>query len=374
MDSGDAGERSAFGTGGGTPTVMCPRGHINNWDYKFCAQCGAPIGVVAWPAEEPPAEQRSDGSRPWLLFGGLGLVLVAMIGGLIGYLISRPGDGAQHAAPQLGTVRATTPTTTFAPAACPSPPDVQAESLDTTPNGLRIKAAFTSPCGDYIETNSALVLTVADGSHDVAAGSFDFSTDPLAMSRGGPAHRTLIFPAGMYWRTTDMIASAPTLVATRKGQSDSSVHEATAADSSTMTATKTAQPAHGSVDHVSEEVLQELRDADLPAVRDMLHTWVPQISSKRVGLVANGKTWSNVDILQDHLQLRQRYRGARLVWSGHWTSFSAPDMWVTIVGKPYEDPAEANSWCDSQGIAADDCFAKFISPVVGPEGTTVYRK
>ncbi|AQA04611.1 hypothetical protein BVC93_21735 [Mycobacterium sp. MS1601] len=40
------------------PSVSCPNGHPNAWDYKFCGRCGAPIGVVAWPAEheeEPEA-------------------------------------------------------------------------------------------------------------------------------------------------------------------------------------------------------------------------------------------------------------------------------------------------------------------------------
>ncbi len=370
--SGDAGDGSVFGASG-TPTVVCPHGHINNWDYKYCGQCGAPIGVIAWPAEEQPAEHPPAPSRRWLLLSGLGLVLVAAIGGLIAYLMVGPGVDDRRAAPQLGTAPPAT-SAGAASAACPSPPELQPESVDITPNGLQIKVAFSSPCGDDVETNSALVVTVADGSRDVAAASFDFSADPLVMSRGGPAHRTLVFPPGMYWRTPDMLAGSPTLAATREGQSEGPASEARSGNSSTMTATEVSKPAHGSVDEVAGGVLQEIRDADLPTVRRLLHTWVPQVSSKMVGLVVNGKTWSNADILQDHFELRQRYGGARLVWSGQWTSFSAPDMWVTVIGTTYADPSAANGWCDAHDIAADDCFAKFISPVLGPEGTTAYRK
>lgn len=87
-----------------------------------------------------------------------------------------------------------------------------------------------------------------------------------------------------------------------------------------------------------------------------------------------GKTWTSADILRDHLALRQRFGGARLVWSGHWTTFSGPDFWVTVVGPAQPTAAEANRWCDSNGFGADDCFAKFISTLVGAKGTTVYRK
>ena len=101
---------------------------------------------------------------------------------------------------------------------------------------------------------------------------------------------------------------------------------------------------------------------------------MPQVSSKQVGLVAAGKTWTNADILGEHLELRQRFDGARLVWSGDWTTFSKPDFWVTVVGPAHYYPDDANSWCDANGFGIDDCFAKFISSVFGVPGTTEYRK
>jgi hypothetical protein len=136
-----------------------------------------------------------------------------------------------------------------------------------------------------------------------------------------------------------------------------------------------AKPAYGSVDGVAEAVLKELRESDLPVVQSTIaNRWVPQVSSKRVGLVAAGTTWTNADILRDHLALRQRFSGARLVWSGQWTTFNAPDFWVTVVGPSLPAAADANRWCDSNGFEIDDCFAKFISTLFGVEGTTVYRK
>jgi hypothetical protein len=142
-----------------------------------------------------------------------------------------------------------------------------------------------------------------------------------------------------------------------------------------MVAATPAEPEHGSIDGVATAVLNELRDSDYSTVRGSLaNRWVPQVSSKQVGLVVDGKTFTNADILSDHLALRQRFSGARLVWTGHWTTFDSPDFWVTVVGPPLPSSQAANFWCDSNGFGVDDCFAKFVSSLIGVEGTTVYRK
>jgi len=109
-------------------------------------------------------------------------------------------------------------------------------------------------------------------------------------------------------------------------------------------------------------------------VRDLQQWWLPEVSSKRPGLVAEGITWANAEILRDHLALRQRFPRARLVRSSDWTTFGSPNWWVTIVALPMTTPQQANGWCDAQGLDADHCFAKMISSVLGPDGTTVYRK
>jgi serine/threonine kinase PknH len=43
---------------------------------------------------------------------------------------------------------------------------------------------------------------------------------------------------------------------------------------------------------------------------------VPQLSSKRPGVVDNGVVWDDAMTLQEYLQLRQRYLDVRLLWSG----------------------------------------------------------
>ncbi|MCV7211405.1 hypothetical protein H7J75_22565 [Mycolicibacterium canariasense] len=334
------------------------------------------MGVVPFPGDDDvPDTADGRGSRRSLLVGGIVLALVVALACAAGVtLLFRSNDEGSTEVSRGGftTPSAASPAT---PAVCSEPPILEVESFDMTSAGLAIGTAFFPGCaGVEVEAGNAVRVTVADGQRDIAAGEFDFSAAPVAMQGGAPGHQTLVFPAGMYWRTPDMVEGAPTLVAHR-GQGRTAAAAAQPGATSVV-AFAPAAPEHGSVDGVAEAVLNELRDADYPYVRSVIaNSWVPQISSKRAGLVIKGRTLTDADVLADHLALRQRYSGARLVYSGQWSTFNAPDWWVTVVGPSWYFAADANRWCDSEGFDVDDCFAKFVSSMFGAEeGTTVYRK
>ncbi|GEM_PF-1430164 len=105
-------------------------------------------------------------------------------------------------------------------------------------------------------------------------------------------------------------------------------------------------------------------------IADLDGKWVPQLSSKKVGLEAEGKTWEPKDILAEHEQMRKEYPRVQLVWSGDFASFKEDDFWVTIVGIGYDDPEDALSWCSSNGLGPDNCYAKQLNTSGGYEGTT----
>ena len=126
-----------------------------------------------------------------------------------------------------------------------------------------------------------------------------------------------------------------------------------------------------------QDPLQELRQIasdDRPFVSvELADHWVPQLSSKRPGVVDNGKVWDNAMTLQEHLQLRQRYPGVRLLWSADWSTFSGPDFWVTIAGITFGSPTGALMWCRNQGFDRDHCAAKIVSTTHPVEGSTAYN-
>jgi cytoskeletal protein RodZ len=121
--------------------------------------------------------------------------------------------------------------------------------------------------------------------------------------------------------------------------------------------------------------LRAIAASDQPYVLSMLaDRWVPQLSSKRVGLVAEGRTWTNALILAEHQQLRQTYSNVRLLWSADWSTFSGSEFWVTIVGSGFATADEALAWCRSNGFDHDHCFAKLISTTHPVEGSTAYSE
>ncbi|MFI7000823.1 hypothetical protein [Nocardia sp. NPDC050175] len=120
--------------------------------------------------------------------------------------------------------------------------------------------------------------------------------------------------------------------------------------------------------------LQSTAASDLPILtRDVADRWVPQISSKQYGLVAEGITWHHAEILREHRELRARYPNVRLLWSGEWSTFSYPDFWITIVGIGYPSKDGAIQWCADNGLDRDHCYAKLISTTHSVEGSTGYQ-
>ena len=140
----------------------------------------------------------------------------------------------------------------------------------------------------------------------------------------------------------------------------------TQTDVTTTTTTTTTPTAPG-------EQLRDQAQQDRAAVTGGPNgRWAVQLSSKHEGLVAEGRTWTEADILAEHQQLRSRYGQTRLLWSSDWPVFSYDGWWVTVVTGDFADPEQANAWCRKEGFDREHCFAKLIRTTGGPEGTTVY--
>jgi hypothetical protein len=115
-------------------------------------------------------------------------------------------------------------------------------------------------------------------------------------------------------------------------------------------------------------------EADRADAEALVDRWVPQLSAKRPGLVANGVTYDHDEILADFRATQTRYPDALLLYSGEYSSFKNGDFWITVMPLPHADGPAANSWCDGQGIGPDDCYAKMISHTVGYDAATLLRK
>ncbi|WP_347954726.1 hypothetical protein [Gordonia aichiensis] len=102
--------------------------------------------------------------------------------------------------------------------------------------------------------------------------------------------------------------------------------------------------------------------------------WTAQISAKRPGLVAEGRTWDNQAILAEFDAARGRYPQVRLLDSSDWPVFSDSGWWVTVSAQSFAGPEAALSWCVVNGLDRDHCFAKLVSSTGSPDGSTLYQR
>jgi zinc-ribbon domain len=123
----------------------------------------------------------------------------------------------------------------------------------------------------------------------------------------------------------------------------------------------------------TEADLQEQATADRNTVETLVGQWVPQISSKKLGLVVNGVQFGYPEIMADFQSLKSRFPQAVLLNSNDYTNFSGTDFWVTVQATTFGTADEANAWCDQQGFAADDCYASRLMHTGGPAGNSKTR-
>lgn len=141
----------------------------------------------------------------------------------------------------------------------------------------------------------------------------------------------------------------------------------------TFPTTTTAPPT--TIDEASAQAaLQQQATADHAAVEQLVGSWVPGLSAKQPGLVVNGVTFDYRAILADYRQQAANYPGALLLQSGDYSNFQLGGFWVTVAPQGFATAAEANAWCDSKQIGANDCFAERLMHTGGYQGNSVPRK
>ena len=114
--------------------------------------------------------------------------------------------------------------------------------------------------------------------------------------------------------------------------------------------------------------------SDTAYMRSNDNRWTAQVSAKWPGLSAEGRTWDNAAIYSEYVSMRQRYPNVRLLRSADWPVFTQDHWWVIVSAQQFSTPSSALSWCVSQSLDKDHCFAKFISSTSGPDGSTLYQR
>lgn len=119
--------------------------------------------------------------------------------------------------------------------------------------------------------------------------------------------------------------------------------------------------------------VQQQVAADRSMAEGLAGSWVPQLSSKRLGLPVHGVTFGYPEILADFQALHARFPHSVLIRSDDYSSYGQPGYWVTVLAERYASPDAANAWCDANGIPAEDCYAHRLSHTGGPAGSSKTR-
>ena len=270
--------------------------------------------------------------------------------------------------------------------ACSSMPTFTITSVEDGQGELKVHGNMATSCaeGDFLAGSSSQVLVYsstsptggADVDHLVASGTFDLSGDPLIIPNGGRAV-TLRFGEQHYFRTAkDLDLKGLTVrpsfdrgsssTATAKSSTNSAM---TIASSASSNANQEAQDEQAAGDAIQWQIKH-----DYPIVMNSLRgKWTPQLSSKQVGLVADGQTWTKRLILAEYLKTQQANPKAVIIDTSQWPVYDTAGWWVTLQGDSYSDGDQANAWCDAQGYDSDHCLAKRIESNGTSQGTTKLR-
>ena len=270
--------------------------------------------------------------------------------------------------------------------ACSSMPTFTITSVEDGQGELKVQGTMATSCaeGDFLAGSSNQVLVYsstsptggADVDSLVASGTFDLSSEPLIIPNGGRTV-TLRFGEQHYFRTAkDLELKGLSVKPSFDRGSSSSVTSKsstnspmTVASSTSSNANQEAQDEQAAGDAIGWQVKH-----DYPIVMNSMRgKWTPQLSSKQVGLVAEGQTWTNRSILAEFLKTRQANPKAVIIDTSQWPVYDTAGWWVTLQGDSYSDGDQANAWCDAQGYDSDHCLAKRIESNGTSQGTTKTR-
>ncbi|WP_168214739.1 PQQ-binding-like beta-propeller repeat protein [Mycolicibacterium sp. ELW1] len=345
----------------------------------------------------------ANGSRAWEVGIDVGeaAVIYATSKGVLavgtsGVTLLRP-TGPAAAVPAFGTPPPGKSGGTRLTTKCGRPAHFEPQAIRAESGALVITMKIVAQCpgGDVLSSARTRLAVTSDG-QNVASGTFDLAEQPLIIppatsSDDNPSiTHDFLFPAGTFWRIPVSLNAIPAGGASQTGPTDLGVTTLTVdcqqdgpsgttgsksnSASQSSTATGPAAPASGTDESASFDALRALANADRPFVTtNLTDRWVPQLSSKRPGLVADGITWDNAATLREHLDLRLRYPEVRLLYSGDWSTFSAPDFWVTIAGVTFADSDSALGWCRDHGLDREHCYAKLVSTSHPVDGSTAFN-
>ncbi|MDR2348304.1 MAG: hypothetical protein LBD90_06790, partial [Bifidobacteriaceae bacterium] len=254
---------------------------------------------------------------------------------------------------------------------CASPPQLTVTSLDASASSLpRATVTVAAGCAEGDVLQGAPVLELRDAYGIVLAGVLDLSQTPLVLGED-PVTIDVTFPTRWFGWEAGVTSGA--LTAILSGATAGPAQPASAVQPALSLAAGAAGLPQTTADEAAATALKRQSQVDYQRVAALQGVWSPQLSSKYVGLVAEGQTWTPAAIWAEFLVYEERYPGqALLIDSTQWSCYEAsPQFWITNYATSFPTADGALAWCAAEGWDRDHCFAKMIGNN-GTQGTTEY--
>ena len=119
-------------------------------------------------------------------------------------------------------------------------------------------------------------------------------------------------------------------------------------------------PRESAAEQQAYDELQRQVEADKAKAAGLLNVYTTQLSSKKPGLQAAGRTWTYETILGQYRELKAKYPNALLVWGPDYTNYSRSghpsDYYVMLSGETFATAQAAKGWCTANGYGSEDCL------------------
>lgn len=120
------------------------------------------------------------------------------------------------------------------------------------------------------------------------------------------------------------------------------------------------RPRESAAEQQAHDELQRQVEADKAKAAGLLNVYTTQLSSKKPGLQAAGRTWTYETILGQYRELKAKYPNALLVWGPDYTNYSRSghpsDYYVMLSGETFATAQAAKGWCTANGYGSEDCL------------------
>ena len=244
---------------------------------------------------------------------------------------------------------------------CDAAADMKVSSIKS--DNLIVTILATSNCDDKNAStkfnDSATRLTLQDSDDNVVADAvFDFSGDNAKTISGDTGTKIKVsYASSQYYRPANEIGANPSDLSVKSVTgSDKGAGAAASSDSGVISGSNVTDD---EAENNASKALDWQVEHDKDSAELFYSTYTAQLSSKRKGMEAEGKTWNYRDILAQFITMHNKNSNVLLIWSGDWPAYSSNSdkYYVILAGEGFDSTDEAWNWCKANNYGPNDCMS-----------------